>query len=524
MKKKIALIVAFMLAFAMLFTLSSCGCQETRDDELYESDGGADSEDEDSDAESPDENPDDGDEQPEDEESEDEESEDEEPDGEDSEDEDPDGEETEDEEPDGEEPEDEDREDSHTHAFGDWTIVKEANCHNAGEKTRKCDCGEVETEKIDPLGHNVDSNTIKATCLSSGYTVNVCKVCGLQYNTDYTAATGHTYGDWAVNVAASCTRSGIHKRVCADCGVEEKSYIDPTGHRYEATAQPQANGDITYKCAGCSDVKIYAGTSVDLNMPSNGGYLTECKNDFSFLVKIDRNASSVVNVAASDEEEYIKENLKIIDSALVGTEYEDNEQCLNGYTLTKEDDEYWRVYPETEYSSGLIYVVRGTGDVVIKESGESDVLKFAVEQDENHENVYEYNDEIIFLSVLEKNEGGYYPYSLEVDDENEVVYLTLAGIVITVELVAVGFILGAVILACGVTVVGVNVAVAIKLSVGVILLLTVVGIFTSEKLLPESGYLVGIKETVREFVILGILAVPIVTSKLLALSTHKCKA
>ena len=42
----------------------------------------------------------------------------------------------------------------HEHAFGQWTVTKEATCTEDGSKERVCECGEKETEVIDALGHD----------------------------------------------------------------------------------------------------------------------------------------------------------------------------------------------------------------------------------------------------------------------------------------------------------------------------------------------------------------------------------
>ena len=41
----------------------------------------------------------------------------------------------------------------HTHAFGEWETVKEANCTEDGQRVRTCSCGESETEVITAIGH-----------------------------------------------------------------------------------------------------------------------------------------------------------------------------------------------------------------------------------------------------------------------------------------------------------------------------------------------------------------------------------
>ncbi|MCI7510607.1 MAG: CehA/McbA family metallohydrolase [Firmicutes bacterium] len=51
----------------------------------------------------------------------------------------------------------------HTHAFGEWTVTKEATCTEPGEQTRTCDCGCSETQVIPATGHDY-VNGVCANC------------------------------------------------------------------------------------------------------------------------------------------------------------------------------------------------------------------------------------------------------------------------------------------------------------------------------------------------------------------------
>lgn len=52
----------------------------------------------------------------------------------------------------------------HTHSYGAWSITKQANCTQTGERTKSCSCGDVKTETIPAMGHN--------------YVGGVCTDCG----------------------------------------------------------------------------------------------------------------------------------------------------------------------------------------------------------------------------------------------------------------------------------------------------------------------------------------------------------
>ena len=52
----------------------------------------------------------------------------------------------------------------HSHVYGEWIVTTMVTCTENGERTRICECGHEQTEKIDRLGHN--------------FVENVCTDCG----------------------------------------------------------------------------------------------------------------------------------------------------------------------------------------------------------------------------------------------------------------------------------------------------------------------------------------------------------
>ena len=66
----------------------------------------------------------------------------------------------------------------HSCEFGEWTVVSNATCTDAGLKERICECGEKQTEVIPALGHSYESTVIAPTCTAQGYTLNKCLACG----------------------------------------------------------------------------------------------------------------------------------------------------------------------------------------------------------------------------------------------------------------------------------------------------------------------------------------------------------
>ncbi len=67
----------------------------------------------------------------------------------------------------------------HEHDWSDWEVEEEANCVNAGEKVRFCDCGEEQTKRIPVQGHTEGEWIVdkEPTCTGNGKKHLVCSVC-----------------------------------------------------------------------------------------------------------------------------------------------------------------------------------------------------------------------------------------------------------------------------------------------------------------------------------------------------------
>ena len=86
----------------------------------------------------------------------------------------------------------------HTHAYGEWVIVKEATETENGLKERTCECGEKEQQTIEPTVHI------------------------------------HAYGEWVIVKDATTTEAGLMERTC-ECGEKEQQTIEPSGKEYSVT-------------------------------------------------------------------------------------------------------------------------------------------------------------------------------------------------------------------------------------------------------------------------------------------------
>lgn len=127
----------------------------------------------------------------------------------------------------------------HTHVFTKWAVVKAPTCVDTGVQSRECqECGYVESEKIDALGHTTAKTAaVKATCTTDGLTEGShCGTCGETLQAQETIpAYGHApLKDYAVD--PTCVTNGLTEGShCGMCGavIQEQTTVPATGHKYE---------------------------------------------------------------------------------------------------------------------------------------------------------------------------------------------------------------------------------------------------------------------------------------------------
>lgn len=82
--------------------------------------------------------------------------------------------------------------------------------------------------------HTWDDGTVTTapTCLTSGFKLYTCTVCG-KGRSESVAATGHTWGDWKTTQAATCTQNGQETSTCTSCGTQQSRSVAALGHIWE---------------------------------------------------------------------------------------------------------------------------------------------------------------------------------------------------------------------------------------------------------------------------------------------------
>ena len=145
------------------------------------------------------------------------------------------------------------------HNYSEWKTTEKATCTESGTKVHICTvCGEEETIEIPATGHTeVVDEAVEATCIKTGLTEGKhCSVCNTVIRAqEVVPATGkHSFGDWKITKAATCTAEGTQTRTCSGCGKVETQTIAKTAHKYVNTVvKPTytAKGYTLHKCSVC---------------------------------------------------------------------------------------------------------------------------------------------------------------------------------------------------------------------------------------------------------------------------------
>lgn len=108
--------------------------------------------------------------------------------------------------------------------------------------------------------HNYVEDRVEPTCVTPGYTQNICSSCGTVEEGSYKElpAAGHKFGDWVTTVKATCTGKGTKQRICSVCGEKEEATVDATDHKYVTDRKEStctSTGYTQEKCSICGTVK-----------------------------------------------------------------------------------------------------------------------------------------------------------------------------------------------------------------------------------------------------------------------------
>ncbi len=291
----------------------------------------------------------------------------------------------------------------------------------------KCDCGlcftdsngtyeiQLEDTIINKTGHHcsvVDEH--EASCIEDSIITVKCDECSYEY-TDCVHAVGHAFSAWTVTKEKTCNEPGEESRVCELCNYTETRSTIKSEHDYVLVQIYNVdNIELSkYECSYCNALTYTEGEKEPDPVVEVKEDLFDCSTDFSFVVYCEEN------------EDYIKQNLKIYDAYFENTEYINNSEIKIEYTVSPVEENYWLIKPINSYLEGTTYKIEANEKITLQENN-LDNLYFTTEATD----IVELNgndDEVIFIKNLEEQYGGYLPYSVNDLDDSEYIYVELGS-------------------------------------------------------------------------------------------------
>ena len=278
---------------------------------------------------------------------------------------------------------------------------------------------------LDGGEHSYTSNPIQATCTTEGKTVHVCKECGYTYSSALVLSVGHKWGDWIATTEPSCSSGGIMERTCATCSSVESKKIEKYSHQYEFVMAEDTATDgskAVYRCELCNDTyELEEGESLP-EETSESYVIPSCDKDFSFYIM------------SEGDSDYIYQNLSITDayksaqaetaSLMRGNIVVDVGDVRFTVTPVQGVPNKWLVTVEDGYDEYSTYVVIPNGDITFADYN-TESLVICVDGADRSD--IQYNlDNLLFLKVMEDASPGYYPYSVQYDENAEKYYVTVS--------------------------------------------------------------------------------------------------
>ena len=137
-------------------------------------------------------------------------------------------------------------------------VIRDATCETNGKVLEICErCGDVRETSTPKGEHEYKTYSVSATCISPGYTVRECAVCGDRHIEDITSALAHDY--IAKVTAATCEAGGHTLHICEGCGSSfVTDYTDALGHSWDEGKEitgATCTGESVIEYSGLSDTE-----------------------------------------------------------------------------------------------------------------------------------------------------------------------------------------------------------------------------------------------------------------------------
>ena len=295
------------------------------------------------------------------------------------------------------------------HEWDGGVLINATECGEGAIARITClNCGK--TLEVSARNHNYILKTnVEPSCTSMGYTEYDCSRCDATCVSGFVNAIGHSYGEEMAVKEESCTSSGSYVRICEKCGDAHAYSHSAKGHSYQLLSDDDTG--MTYQCKNCSDI-LAIEKEEEIEEFIGSEELFDVDPAFSF------------NIVSSESESSIREKLRIFEQYFDGTEFESEQDVIKEYKLTRKGNNVWTVSVISNYEYDTTYIAKLDEGVTFAEYKCTELV-FTVIEDPNHENTYDFKDEIVFLQALENANPGYYPYYISSTEESEYLYLAV---------------------------------------------------------------------------------------------------
>ena len=147
------------------------------------------------------------------------------------------------------------------HNFG-YVSTTPSSCHTKGFETHQCSrCGAYQYKELPLIDHPWPmeyTEKVSATCTTPGITRWKCTACDEWWETDHVAALGH---DWETgSLDATCISAGYDMKICKRCGTDLSVTYPALGHKWSkepiaCTSTCYFAGKATYICTVCGETE-----------------------------------------------------------------------------------------------------------------------------------------------------------------------------------------------------------------------------------------------------------------------------
>ena len=305
------------------------------------------------------------------------------------------------------------------HSFGDYVSNNDATTEADGTKTRECSvCGYKDT--VTDEGSKIHVHIFAEEWTSDETNHWHSATCGHDV-TDSKAA--HSFGDWTVTKAATCTEKGSRKRTCSVCKYEATEDISAKGHAYSEDWTSDATDHWhTATCGHTTEVSGKAKHSFG-DYVSNNDATTEADGTKTRECSICGYKDTVTDEGSKI---IVPEFVFVKGGTVVGAKYTNNWEgvFIEGRTVTLSDF-YMGKYEVTqeEYASvmegqkvtveGVEYTLESNPSYCTADSTDYTLFNGDVQEKRPVEGVTWY-DAVWYCNALSEKEGLTKAYNIEV--------------------------------------------------------------------------------------------------------------